>query len=369
MNIFRELDSTELNKFEQWARDNYEVGTPISEIWHPSIQAECQVMNEEAEAKAKADRERIKEVVLSVDDAQKEFEGTIILHVGFQGSLAKSKALTKTEVAMLQDFGGDEKMLKTLKHSKPLFENEEYDAIETFKSKRRAEFANLGIPFPLGDSMYLIRITNIPKAEELATKTEQELKGLVKALEGTYSASIAPEAVKLGPLYNAGDYKSPEALVGLFKFKSKWMHFGVPEVLKEIDAALWEKERERTAAVWQEAKEQGLMLLRQSTAEMVTRLVDAVTPDAEGNKKRFFATSVTNIEEFLNTFQDRNLANDTALMAEVEKLKKLIEGKSIEAFKTDEALRETVRKSGAEIGKSLESMLLPSNARIIELED
>lgn len=316
---------------------------------------------------------RIREVVASVQDAQEEFSGTIILHVAFKGSLAKSKALTMREVALIarapdegvEELGGFEK----LRHSKPLFESEEYDAIESFKQKRRQEFGNLGIPFPLGDSMYLIRIVNIPKAEELAARTDRELKALVEQLQAVYPSQIKPEAVGLGPLYNAGDYRAPEALESLFSFRSKWMHFGVPEILREIDAALWQKERERTAAVWQEAKEQGLILLRETMAEMVKRLVDAVTPDAEGKKKRFYATAITNLTDFFEAFEDRNLAGDEELAVQVSKLKEIVEGKGLDDFKTDDKLRAFVKAEGGKIQKALGSMLIESGARAIRLED
>lgn len=320
--------------------------------------------------RAAKDKERIKEVVLNVDDAQKEFEGTIILHIAFEGSLAKTKAMTKAEKAIPSAYlardGVDPSKIKGMK---TLFESEEYDAIETFKQQRRAEFGNLGIPFPLGSSMYLIRIANIPRAEELAEKTERELRALVEALEGAYPSQITPEAVGLGPLYNPGDYRAPEAIGGLFKFKSKWMHFGVPEILKEIDADLWEKERERTAAVWKEAKEQGLILLRQTVAGMVARLVEAVTPNPDGTRKRFYGTAVSNLTDFFEVFEDRNLAGDEELAEQIEKLKALVSGKEIEAFKTEESLRQTVKTEGVKIQAALETMLVSRGARRITLED
>lgn len=324
--------------------------------------------------KAERDKARIREVVMGVEDAQEEFSGTIILHVGFKGSLAKTKALTKTESGILTSTPGSE-LIKggldptKLKGAKTLFESEEYDAVEAFKQKRRTEFANLGIPFPLGDSMYLIKIVNIPKAEELAGKTDRELQALVARLQAVYPSQITPEATGLGSLYNAGDYRVPEALESLFRFTSKWMHFGVPSVLKEIDAALWEKERERTAEVWREAKEQGLILLRKTTAEMVARLVEAVTPAADGTKKRFYATAVTNLTDFFEAFEDRNLAGDKELEEQVVKLKGIVAGKEVADFKTDDKLRDFVKTEGSKIQSTLESMLVSSEARVITFED
>lgn len=45
--MFRQLTPEETIQFKQWARDNYKCGEPIKGVWHPSVQAECVVMNSE----------------------------------------------------------------------------------------------------------------------------------------------------------------------------------------------------------------------------------------------------------------------------------------------------------------------------------
>lgn len=315
------------------------------------------------------DRKRIEQVVKDVDDAQEEFSGTIILHVTFEGSLAKSKALTPTEKKLLRNGGPEELIRKKMKESKILFQSEEYDALESFRSKRRQEFANLGIPFPLGASMYLIRLVNIPKAEDLAKRTDAELQTFVNALIKTYPSQITKEATGLDVLYNENDYKSVDALPSLFKFRTKWMHFGVPEVLKEIDKAMWERERKRTAEVWAEAKENGLILLRQSVADMVSRLVDAVKPGENGVKKRFYGTTITNLTEFFEAFEDRNLAGDAALADQVEKLKALVSNREITDFRDDDALRAKVEKEASAIGATLQAMVTEVGTRKFNFEE
>lgn len=47
LTLFRELGPAEEEAFRQWARDNYTPGEEISELWHPTIQAECKRMEEE----------------------------------------------------------------------------------------------------------------------------------------------------------------------------------------------------------------------------------------------------------------------------------------------------------------------------------
>jgi hypothetical protein len=45
--FFRKVDIPEKRKFRAWARENYEPYTPIDGTWHPVIQAECALINDE----------------------------------------------------------------------------------------------------------------------------------------------------------------------------------------------------------------------------------------------------------------------------------------------------------------------------------
>lgn len=47
MKIFRNLSAEEEKEFRQWARENYIRFSPISGVWHPTVQDECRKMNEE----------------------------------------------------------------------------------------------------------------------------------------------------------------------------------------------------------------------------------------------------------------------------------------------------------------------------------
>lgn len=44
---FRKLTDEETAEFRQWARDNYQPGDPINEVWHPVVREECERMNNE----------------------------------------------------------------------------------------------------------------------------------------------------------------------------------------------------------------------------------------------------------------------------------------------------------------------------------
>lgn len=48
MNLFKELSPEEVLDFKKSARDNYELFTEISTVWHPEYSKECAAMNLES---------------------------------------------------------------------------------------------------------------------------------------------------------------------------------------------------------------------------------------------------------------------------------------------------------------------------------
>tara|TARA_R100000808_G_scaffold410_3_gene2184 strand:+ start:1781 stop:1954 length:174 start_codon:yes stop_codon:yes gene_type:complete len=47
IDLFRHLNASEEKEFRQWAKDNYKPLDPIKGVWHPIVQDECKLMNEQ----------------------------------------------------------------------------------------------------------------------------------------------------------------------------------------------------------------------------------------------------------------------------------------------------------------------------------
>jgi len=48
LGLFRVLGPDEEPEFRQWARDNYQPGDQISDLWHPVVVDECNKINQES---------------------------------------------------------------------------------------------------------------------------------------------------------------------------------------------------------------------------------------------------------------------------------------------------------------------------------
>jgi hypothetical protein len=221
-----------MNKYQEFARKAY---TPLGErdeMWHPEIIAECDVIDAEENARKAAEQERIRKVVSETADVSAALTGNIVFKVGFEGSHAKKKALTKTEKTLVMNLPADVKA--TIGGDKPLFECEEYDALVKFVADRRNEFARFGIPHTAFEAAHVTAVTNIPAIEDLATKTEKELPEMVDKFLVAWPDAIERAKERLGPLFNITDYLPAEKLRMMFRFGYNWMAFGVPEELKQF---------------------------------------------------------------------------------------------------------------------------------------
>ena len=366
-----------MNKYQDYARKNWKLGTPIDELWHPEIIEECMNMKREAieqaqeDARKKAEQKaRIKTVVESTADIDAMMTGKISFHIAFSGTVAKVKPLTKEEAAIVMKLPPEVK--GKIGGTKTLLVSPELDALMKWISDRRELFKQFGLPNPLQDSTTIIEIPYIPDVEALAEKTELELPMEVEKFLAVYRSQVYAAREVLGPLWNMLDYKADADIRQLFKFRYDWTGHGALEALKQTNVAFYKKAMERAAEQWKEIEAKGCVMMREEIAGLVTALADSLTPkDGDGGAKKFYASSVTKITAFIEAFDRRNILKDAALDAEMDKLAAVLNDVSIDKLsageKGDAALRAKVRAQMEAAKATLSELVVDAQERIITL--
>jgi hypothetical protein len=82
-----------------------------------------------------------------------------------------------------------------------------------------------------------------------------------------------------------------------------------------------------------------------------------LTPSSDGKKKKLYETNVTKLQEFLNTFDIRNVTDDTELQNEVAKLKGIMEGVDVEKLRESDNLKVTVSEKLTEAKAQLSTII------------
>ena len=216
---------------------------------------------------------------------------------------------------------------------------------------------------------------------EIVAKVEADRKALreqlVPALVAAYPAAkeaakrpvneAEPEKGGLGSLYDESDYPTPEKLAASFDIEYRLFALSVPDELpEEIRAAENAKLKEMYAEVQTEAK----FALREAFARMVNHATDKLTVKPGEKEKGFRQNSfVENWQEFFETFEARNLMEDSDLARLVSQAKGILSGVKPDDLKRNQELRELVATRFAEVEKVMDTLVAERPSRKFSLED
>jgi hypothetical protein len=198
-----------------------------------------------------------------------------------------------------------------------------------------------------------------------------EWSAAVDGFVAAYPGLLEKAERALGSEFNRGDYPLPKYVRAKFGFDYQFTTFGVPGELKEISKEIFRNESKKAQRVMRDASTEAMVWLRTSLAEMVNKLAENLSdePTPSGKRRGLHKTTVEKLTKFLDNFSKMNVVNDVDLAKEVERARKLISGKSMEALKTTDSLRVEVRSGMTKIGSKLETMIAEMPGRVFLEED
>ena len=285
-------------------------------------------------------------------------EKTVLLRVNFRKMGNERKVSTKILPAQVA--------ARLIKIHKQLLNSVELDAITKADGQMRTTLYNLSLPYDLG-VMLLPRPlidTAYGLMEEFKEKRQGELldsfidayPSLIEQAHAKCTALASELKVPFEYLWNQGDYPSAEIVRGKFSFDWDFLSLAVPDDLKLTGK--YAEESAKLQAKIAIVADEITVIMRQSMLDLVAHLKDSLEPNADGKPKRLFATAVTNIQDFLDTFKARNITDDKELESVAVDLGKLIHpNMNTDMLKKDESYKGTIHDGMEEIAAQLSKMV------------
>jgi len=90
--------------------------------------------------------------------------------------------------------------------------------------------------------------------------------------------------------------------------------------------------------------------------EYVDKLLGVLKP-TDGKKKKLTKSSITKLQDFLNTFNLRNVTDDLQLQVEVDKLKMIMSGVDADKIKESDSLKVDLTAKFAEASTTLTNLV------------
>lgn len=253
--------------------------------------------------------------------------------------------------------------------SKKLIDAEELDAISALDGEIRWYIETRALPSNLKKGIYLVPVDFIEEMESKLTAFAERRRDLVAQLITAYEGLVREAQGRLDKLFNSADYLTRADLANSFGLKWQYVTFDTPASLATISRHLYEEEKKKAEAAWKEASEAIRQLLRESMAELVDDMVDKLTPKPDGKQKVFRDSSIGYYQDFLATFDPKNITDDAQLKALVDKAKGLLRGVKPDRLRESENTREVVRAGFTQIKKLLDPMLIDRPKRAIAFKD
>ncbi len=261
---------------------------------------------------------------------------------------------------------------KTLVHvTKTILDSERYRKVLSLDGSIRRWVMSMSLPVPaLKPGVYAVPVGLVAKVEEKLAEFSDKRQALVGEFIKGYPQRVEEARARLRSNFDENDYPDARTLESAFRFQTRYVSFDVPTALKEVSGAIFARERERAARAWEETLEQWKALLRNSMADLVNHMVDRLTMNADGKPRIFRDALVSNLRDFLSTFDARNVADDAELRDLAEKARSLLSREvTPEKLREDTRFREAVATGFAKIKKKLDTMIVERPRRRITFSD
>jgi hypothetical protein len=174
----------------------------------------------------------------------------------------------------------------------------------------------------------------------------------------------AGAAERLGSLYNPSDY--PETLVGLFSVTWDFPAVEPPGYLLALSPGVYEAERQRVAARFEEAVRLAETAFTEEFARLVDHLCERLSGSDAGGTPRVFRDSVVeNLQDFFERFKQLNVHSSDELDALVERARRAVRGVGAQELRDSTALRTHLAERLGTVKQGLDQLLIDRPRRRI----
>jgi hypothetical protein len=252
-----------------------------------------------------------------------------------------------------------------LRLGKQLFDCKEYDDIGTFDSKTDEWIKARAIDVDTGfRGVYVLPVGLRQDVETFMQERAERRAGLVDQFMAVYDDQRERGRATLNGMFRDYDYPVASATRAKFTMTWQYLEFGVsknlpPEEYAKAVAAM----EQRFATMETECR----LTLRETCAELCQHLADTLTPAADGTKKRFFTSSVTNLVEFLDLFAKRDITNDTEMRDLAAKAKAIVSIATPDRLRDDDGMRAQVKTAMEKVRANITTMIETEKRRKFDL--
>ncbi len=237
-----------------------------------------------------------------------------------------------------------------------------FKGVSSIKSKIASVWKGMSLPFP-EPGVRLIRRDKIDEFVGLMEEYRAELAEAVTNLDRHYGDLKIAAAERLGRLFNPSDY--PETLIGLFDVSWDFPSVEPPDYLRDLNPALFEAERARVAARFDEAVQMAESAFLDEFSKLVAHLSERISGGEDGERKVFRDSAVGNLNDFFERFRSLNVRSNDQLDALVAQAQQAVRGVGAGDLRQSGDLRQRVATQLSQVQTAMDGLMVERPRRKI----
>ena len=234
-----------------------------------------------------------------------------------------------------------------------------------YKVKRMLRTYALNSMFRPG--VYAIPVQHGDYVDSVLKDADNNMHSVREKLQAEWPSVIKDAKERLGDLFDAADYPSAEEAANELQLSFRYMAIAeTPAILKTIAADVYKEDVERAKKETEKELEAFRLHLRAALLEIVENMRKTLQkPD--GDRKVFGQRFFKRLDEFMATFQVRNLSDDGELKKVVAQLKKVADGTDLTTLKEDAPTQKALNKTLKGINTELDKLVEEGDSRMMDL--
>ena len=234
-----------------------------------------------------------------------------------------------------------------------------------YKVKRMLRTYALNSMFRPG--VYAIPVQHVDYVDSVLKGADNNMHSVREKLQAEWPSVIKDAKERLGDLFDAADYPSAEEAANELQLSFRYMAIAeTPAILKTIAADVYKEDVERAKKETEKELEAFRLHLRAALLEIVENMRKTLQkPD--GDRKVFGQRFFKRLDEFMATFQVRNLSDDGELKKVVAQLKKVADGTDLTTLKEDAPTQKALNKTLKGINTELDKLVEEGDSRMMDL--
>ncbi len=237
-----------------------------------------------------------------------------------------------------------------------------FQAVNAVRGQIISYWKGLSLPYPEPGTR-LVRQEDLDPFNGRMGKHREDLTIAVTTLNQHFAQMKHAAQERLGTLYNPADY--PTTLLGLFAVEWDFPSVEPPEYLQRLNPHLYQQERQRIAARFDEAVQLAEQAFVGEFARLVSHLTERLTAGPDGERKIFRDTAIENLTEFFDRFKRLNVRSNADLDRLVETAQRTLSGVDPHIVRNSASLRQHVTTELAAVQSVLDGMLVDQPRRRI----